>query len=1548
MQFNDHLIDLPSLHQVIDCYPLTISPDSHVSEAINLMNQAENHIHNINNTSRSLLGNKQQKKVTSYVLIVQQRQLLGIFTLADVLKLTALNIDLAKTTMAEVMTQQVMTLKLSDLDHISTVLYFLQQYSVPHLPIVDDEGNLVGIINESSLLHELDVVKVVGIVEAVNQTLTNVTNQSPENYQQREKVSGNTDNLLKTWIEEKIAKEIQINEELQQTLEELQIIEEELRQQNEQLATAREITELERRRYQDLFEFTPDGFLVTDKLGVIQEANHAASSLLCVHQKYLVGKPITIFLGQLDRQNVLSHLSSSQHFQEWKIDIQPREGQPFPASIRVRAVYDRQGQWRGWCWLICNISVQKQAEEVLRQSSDELEQRVAERTRELIVANQALEQEIKERQETQAALQKSEETFRQFGENLDAYIWICSQDCSTLFYINPAYEKIWGRSCQSLWGNPLSWIEAVHPEDLERMMAEVEEQHQKGGNISVEYRIIRSDGSIRWLCSRRFPIKNEQGQVEYYGGIGEDITERKQAEAALQKSEETFRQFGENIQTQIIWIKSYDRGETVYVNPAYEKIWGRTCQSLRENPQSWIEAIHPEDRDRILAETRQNLQKGEACNLEYRIIKPDGSIGWISARAFPIKNEQGEIQYFGGVAEDISERKLAEAAVRQSEYKFRQFADNFQSVVWIAAANCTEDLYVNPAYEKVWGRSRASMGNNPKSWLEGVHPEDRDRVIAQMQSQMHSESGILEYRVLRPDGSIRWVWARRFMIKNEQGEIEYFGGIAEDITERKQTEAELKKTENKFRYFTENSDTLIWMASKDSKETLYINPAYEKIWGRSCQSLRENPQSWTEAIHPEDRDRILAEIAERHQKGEGANLEYRILQPNGTVRWIWGRCFPIKNEQGELDYYGSLTEDITERKLAEESLRDSETRLTLALETANMGIWDWNMITNHCLWSDHVGPLYGLPKGSLCPPDYDDFSQFIHPEDRDILQQNLNQSISQGSDFAVEYRAVWPDGSLHWLRGTGKVYHNQEGQPIRMIGTTRDISERKETEHQLYEQAALLDIATDAIFVRDFQTEILFWNQGAERMYGWQKHEALGKNLKDLFCSKTAQQQEATALRTVVKSGIWQGELRKKTKFGTEIIVESRWTLMFDADDQPKSILVVDSDITEKKQLEEQFFRTQRLESIGTLAGGIAHDLNNILTPILGAAQLLKGRFAKNEERHPQLLEIIENNAQRGAALVKQVLSFARGLKGEKGIVQIKHLIAEIIQIGKQTFPKSIEFTTQIPEDLWTVSGDTTQLHQVLMNLVVNARDAMPEGGTLTIITENIYIDEAYTRMLIESKIGNYIVITVTDTGVGMTKEVLDRIFEPFFTTKEFKGGTGLGLSTAVGIIKSHNGFMTVNSQVGKGSTFKVFLPSVESPQVPDIDQSKIPLGQGELILVVDDEPQIRDVATIILENHNYQTLTASNGVEAIALYAQYKKNISAVLMDMMMPEMDGITAIRTLKKMNPKVQVIACSGLNTKDVFPESAEMEMQSVLFKPYTANELLRSLNQIIHNL
>ncbi|MEH1821557.1 MAG: ATP-binding protein [Nostoc sp.] len=311
---------------------------------------------------------------------------------------------------------------------------------------------------------------------------------------------------------------------------------------------------------------------------------------------------------------------------------------------------------------------------------------------------------------------------------------------------------------------------------------------------------------------------------------------------------------------------------------------------------------------------------------------------------------------------------------------------------------------------------------------------------------------------------------------------------------------------------------------------------------------------------------------------------------------------------------------------------------------------------------------------------------------------------------------------------------------------------------------------------------------------------------------------------------------------------------------------------------------------------------------------------------------------------MKQVLSFARGFKGEPTIIQVKYLISEIIQIAKHTFPKSIEFSTVIPDDIWAISGDTTQLHQVLMNLVVNARDALPHGGNIKISAENKFIDEAYTRMNLDAKVGHYIVITIADNGIGIPPEVLDRIFEPFFTTKEVNVGTGLGLSTVLGIVRSHDGFIKVSSNVSRGSKFDLFLPAVEATQALKIEDVDLLPGKGELILVVDDEAQIRDIATIILENHNYKILTASNGIEAIAFYVQHKHQINAVLMDIMMPEMDGITAIRTLQKINQQVQIIACSGLNSMEVFTQAADVNVQAVLLKPYTARELLNSLHHL----
>jgi nitrogen-specific signal transduction histidine kinase/CheY-like chemotaxis protein len=399
-----------------------------------------------------------------------------------------------------------------------------------------------------------------------------------------------------------------------------------------------------------------------------------------------------------------------------------------------------------------------------------------------------------------------------------------------------------------------------------------------------------------------------------------------------------------------------------------------------------------------------------------------------------------------------------------------------------------------------------------------------------------------------------------------------------------------------------------------------------------------------------------------------------------------------------------------------------------------------------------------------------------------------------------------------------------------------------------------------------------------------------------------------------------------------------------DAQEQPKSILVVNTDITEKKKFEAQFLRAQRMESIGTLAGGIAHDLNNVLAPILMAVQLLA--LKHQDERSQQWLDILETNAKRGADLVKQVVSFARGIEGDRTDVQIRHIISEIRQIARETFPKSIEVYIDVPQELWTVSGDTTQLHQVFMNLCVNARDAMPDGGILSISGKNIFIDEHYARINIDAQVGSYIVITVSDTGTGIPAEMLERIFEPFFTTKELGSGTGLGLSTVIGIIKSHGGFINVYSEMGKGTEFKVYLPAKEDTQIQLVEDFELPQGNGELILVVDDEAAIRKITQISLETYGYKVLTASDGIEAIALYAQHKKTISLVLIDMMMPEMDGPTTIRTLQKIMPQVKIIAVSGLVSNDKLTQMATLGVNAFLSKPYTTNDLLNTISEVVN--
>ncbi len=491
----------------------------------------------------------------------------------------------------------------------------------------------------------------------------------------------------------------------------------------------------------------------------------------------------------------------------------------------------------------------------------------------------------------------------------------------------------------------------------------------------------------------------------------------------------------------------------------------------------------------------------------------------------------------------------------------------------------------------------------------------------------------------------------------------------------------------------------------------------------------------------------------------------------------------------------------------------------------------------------------------------------------------------------------------------------------------------------------LIDHARDAIIVLQVNGDIVYWNKSAERLYGWNSYDA--KNLRLLeIIHKKSKNQFSLAKEEVLKTGEWSGELRQITKLKKEIVVESRWTLQTDRDGENQSILIINTDITDKKNIETQLLRSQRLDSLGKLASGIAHDLNNVLTPITVSIELLLRKV--NDEGIVKILKNLESGAERGKEIVKQVLTFSRGYAGEKSIIDPSDALGEIRRIIKDTISSNIQVTFTEEKTHLSIEADPTQIHQVILNLIVNACDAMPSGGSLNVTLTSFEADENFCKSHLDAKPGQYVVYSVSDTGFGISSESIEKIFEPFFTTKEIGKGTGHGLSTVFSIVKSHGGFISVYSELNAGSEFKIFLPVVFSKRIKKISKLEFDYsGNGELILLVDDDESIQSAVKEMLVANGYNVIIASNGQEAVDLFSGSNGDIGLVLTDMMMPKMDGISTIRKLKVINPNVRIIASSGLNEEIYSVELNKNRVKSFLHKPYTAKDLLKAVYVELRN-
>ncbi len=875
------------------------------------------------------------------------------------------------------------------------------------------------------------------------------------------------------------------------------------------------------------------------------------------------------------------------------------------------------------------------------------------------------------------------------------------------------------------------------------------------------------------------------------------------------------------------------------------------------------------------------------------------------------------------------ERQAAALALRQSEERHRALFDKSPWPMWVYDPETFGFLAVNERAIEEYGYTREDYARmtmkdlrppeDVAEWLTTFHGMKTNHEVLPPRTRRH----------LKKDGSVIVVEVVNQPITCNGKPARVVQAV--DITTRMKTDEALRLTEERFRQMAENSAEVFWMTDPAKKRILYVSPAYETVWGRTCESLYAEPvaASVLDTIHPEDQQRVerafTAPITHR------LDLTYRIIRPDGTLRWIHHRAYPVKNEGGETYWLAGIATDVTgtieaAKKIREQAALLNEARDAICVTDLNQHILFWNKSAER---------LYGWTAGEALGHDANELLG------QESVALTALKTLIQHGEWRGDLKQTTHDGRQLTVDCRWTLIREADGTPKSILVINTDITEAKHAEELIREQAALLDHAQDAIVVLDLEGRISYWNRSAERVFGWSAREALSSKVQDLLYASPELYE--TPLKATLSLGSWIGETAKRAKDGGDMLIESRWTLLRDEAEKARAILVIDTDISEKKKTEAQFFRAQRMESIGTLAGGIAHDLNNVLGPIIMAVDLLKLRLTDPKEC--DLLELMETSGRRGADMIKQILFFARGSEGRRVLMDPALLVTELQRIARDTFAKSITVRADTPAGIWNVPGDRTQLHQVLLNLCVNARDAMPRGGRLRLSLRNRQIDDHFVAMCPEAHAGPYVVLAVADTGEGMAPEVLARIFEPFFTTKEIGKGTGLGLSTTQAIVRSHGGFITVESEPGKGTTFHVNLPA--EPGCAEVQAEtvapELPRGAGEIILIIDDEASIRSITGQTLEAFGYRVMSAGDGAEGVAKYAQHPGEIAAVLTDMMMPVMDGAAAIRVLLRLNPAVKIIAASG---NSMGAEATGAGAKSFLPKPYTAESLLQLLHKLLH--
>jgi two-component system, cell cycle sensor histidine kinase and response regulator CckA len=1133
-------------------------------------------------------------------------------------------------------------------------------------------------------------------------------------------------------------------------------------------------------------------------------------------------------------------------------------------------------------------------------------------------------------------LRESEKRYRAITDNANIGIFTSSLD-GALLQANPAVARMAGydtvEDFLAIRGQDLY----AHVGDRQRVVNALLE---KGSVQDYEILAREKDGTRRWISLNAVLQKDRVGKPESILGIAEDITGRKAAEEALKESEEKYRLIFSR-ERDAIALTDAETNRFLDVNESAERLWGYSRQELLCMTALDVSAEPQESKGSLLAGA---CDEGVAVPFRWHKRK-DGTI-------FPVEISAGPFTWKGrpvvcSIIRDISGRVASDRALQDSQFFLRSTLDALSAHIAILDETGTI-LEVNEAWRCFGKRNdacltRDGVGINYLEVCDSAHGDSSEgaALAAAMIREImagRSKEFRREYPCHSPYEN-RWfvLRATRFSLGSQVRIV-----LAhEDITERKMSEEALEASEKRYRALCDNAPIGIFQTNSEG-QVRYVNSYMANLVGaQSPEAAVSHYTQLASQLYADSgrRDDFIRALA---TEGKVTDFEYEAIRTDSSHRW-----FSMNARVSERSHDGSFliegfTSDITEQRLAKEALRASEEKYRATFNNAAVGMDILDHNGRFVEVNDTLADFLGYTKEELTHLSLLDVT---YPEDADSSKQ-FDALVQAGiGSYRLEKRYVRKDGAVVWADISVSAIRNGESKHGMTVGVIVDITSRKTSEEMGRRLTTAVEQAVEGIVITDPQGNIEYVNPAYEKITGFSREEMIGQKPTLLASEGDDSVTKRVILETLARGERWSGHLVKKRKDGGPYEEDVTVTPVTDSRGAIVNFVVVKRDVTREAALQKQLLQAQKMEALGTLAGGIAHDFNNLLQVTLGFSELL---LAEKSQRDPEYADLqkIQQAARSGAELVRSLLTFSRKVEPKFMPLDLNQQVRQVEKLLGRTIPKMIDIRLELAADLHRTNADPAQIEQILMNLAVNAKDAMGEEGVLGIRTENVTLDDEYCRVHIDAEPGDYVLLSVSDTGHGMDSGTLRRIFEPFFTTKELGRGTGLGLAMVYGIVTHHRGHITCSSTVRQGTTFKMYLPAIpREPEVVAESFDEIPALGVETVLLVDDEEFVRELGERILTKNGYRVLTAANGEEAIDLYGRHSDRISLIILDLVMPLMGGKDCLRELLNIAPQARILVASGYSVDTSATECLELGARGFVPKPFRIKELLKQVRKTL---